>query len=419
MIAEFKKVLGNPKFVYLWMSQLLSQLTINVTNFLLLLRLFSVTGSTIATSLLWISYSLPAILVGPFAAASVDIFDRRKMLMLTNFLQAAAIFLYAVTKNPSIFLLYGLAMTYSFLNQFYVPAEAASLPSIVSKKFLPQANSIFFLTQQGALVLGFAGAGVLNHFLGFSTSLFIGAGFLFVAFVSVSFLPPLMPSRQLPSSLEKGLEEFFVRILEGYRFIKENRHVLLPLLLLLGVQIVVAMLVVNIPIITQDILGLPASVGMVFLACSAGLGAASGALLISRLIKVGWRKKKLIENFLMILGIFVLMFVVLATALNGSPKLIALFVSLFVMGICFIGIVVPAQTFLQEKIPGGLRGRVFGNYFFLAMIVTIFPVIFSGAITELFGIKLMIFMTGIIAITFSLVSKRYGQNFLEKEANDR
>jgi hypothetical protein len=74
---------------------------------------------------------------------------------------------------------------------------------------------------------------------------------------------------------------------------------------------------------------------------------------------------------------------------------------------------------LQEKIPGGLMGRVFGNYFFLAMIVTIFPVIFSGAITELFGIKLMIFMTGIIAITFSLVSKRYGQNFLEKEANDR
>src|SRR3990172_4582927 len=134
MITEYKEVLGNTKFVYLWMSQLFSQLTINVTNFLFLLKLFSLTGSTIATSLLWISYALPVILVGPLAAATVDMFDRRSVLMLTNLLQSASIFFYALLANPSIFLLYGLAMTYSFLNQFYVPAEAASLPSVVPKK---------------------------------------------------------------------------------------------------------------------------------------------------------------------------------------------------------------------------------------------------------------------------------------------
>lgn len=413
MIADFKKVLSNPNFVYLWMSQLFSQLTINVVNFLFLLRLFSVTGSTIATSLLWISYALPVILVGPFAAVTVDMFDRRQMLMITNLLQSASIFFYALLKNPSIFLLYGLAMVYSFLNQFYVPAEAASLPSVVSKKSLPQANSIFFLTQQSSLVVGFAIAGLMNHFLGFSVSLFLGAAFLFVAFVSVAFLPPLKPSEDLPKNLEEGLADFFGRIIEGYKLIKGNRQILMPLGLLLGLNVSLVMLAINIPKIAQDILGLTGSLGMIFVAVSAGLGAASGALIISKLIKLGWRKKRMIENSLLVLGVFIFIFVFQATFFVGFVKSIYSFISIFIMGICFIGIIIPSQTFLQEIVPGGFRGRVFGNFWFLATILTIFPVLFSGTISELFGIKLMFSLIGCMAIALFIISKKYGQGVLE------
>src|SRR3989344_3990739 len=305
MITEYKQVLSNSKFVHLWISQLLSQLTINVTNFLFLLRLFSLTGSTIATSLLWISYAIPVILVGPLAAAAVDMFDRRSMLMLTNLLQSVSIFFYALLRNPSVFLVYGLAMAYSFLNQFYVPAEAASLPAVVPKKNLPHANSIFFLTQQGSLVIGFAVAGLLNHFLGFSTSLFIGAGFLFVAFVSVAFLPALKPTEELPKNLEKGIENFFAKLVEGYRLIKGDSLVLAPLVLLLGLQVSLVMMAINVPKVVQDILGLSGSVGMAFVASAAGLGAVSGSLVISRLVRSGWRKKRMIDNFLMAIGIFI------------------------------------------------------------------------------------------------------------------
>jgi len=418
MITEYKQILGNSKFVHLWLSQLFSQLTINVVNFLFLLKLFSLTGSTIATSLLWISYALPAILVGPLAAATVDMVDKRRMLMLTNFLQSASIFFYALLKNPSIFLLYGLAMTYSFLNQFYVPAEAASLPSVVPKKNLPQANSIFFLTQQGSLVLGFAVAGVLNHFLGFSTSLFIGAGFLFMAFVSVALLPPLKPKEELPKNFEEGLSDFFSRLIEGYQLIKSNRLVLSPLLLLLGLQVSLAMMAVNVPKLVQDVLGLSANVGMAFIAISAGLGAATGALVISRLIKAGWRKKRMIDNFLLAAGIFIFAFIFNSKVFLGPLNMVVSFLAIFFIGLCFIGVVIPTQTFLQEKIPGGFRGRVFGNYWFLATIVTIFPVLFSGTIAELFGIRLMFFLIGAFTISLSIASRRWGQNYIEGGAED-
>ncbi|OGM20242.1 hypothetical protein A2771_01845 [Candidatus Woesebacteria bacterium RIFCSPHIGHO2_01_FULL_38_26b] len=57
-----------------------------------------------------------------------------------------------------------------------------------------------------------------------------------------------------------------------------------------------------------------------------------------------------------------------------------------------MGINIPAQTFLQEKTPGGYRGRVFGNFWFLTTIANIIPVIMSGLVSELFGARFLVFL---------------------------
>lgn len=154
-MGEFELVIKRPNFIYLWASQILSQLTVNIMNFLLLTRLFTVTGSTIATSLLWVAYALPAIFFGPIGAASVDLVSRRKMLMVTNLLQALTVGGYILFHQSSIFLLYFVVVLYSLFNQFYVPAESSSLPSVVPKNYLAYANSLFLITQQATLVVGF------------------------------------------------------------------------------------------------------------------------------------------------------------------------------------------------------------------------------------------------------------------------
>ena len=247
MTEDFKPLIRNSKFVYVWISQILSQLTIYIMNFLLITTLFNRTGSAIATSLLWVSYALPAIVVGPFGAAITDMVDRRKVLMITNLLQSATILGYALTRSQSFFLPYGIVLLYSLLNQFYLPAESASIPSIVSKKLLPLANGLFFVTQQGAIILGFGLAGIINHFLGYQNSLFLCSAFLFLAFLSVSFLPKLKVEVTIPRTLEEAIFKFFTRILDGYNFIKENNRVLIPFLLLAVLQVVVSVVAVNIP----------------------------------------------------------------------------------------------------------------------------------------------------------------------------
>jgi len=412
MINEFKPVINNKNFRFLWISQILSQLSINIMNFVFLIKLFETTGSAISTSLLWVAYSLPAILIGPFASAIVDLTDKRKMLFVTNLLQALTIFLYAIFPQTNIFILYEVVFIYSLLNQFYVPAEAASLPSLLPKEKLTQGNSLFFLTQQGSLILGFAVAGLINHLLGFNNTLFICSFFLFIAFLSTIFLPKLRSETKVPNEFEEAVTKFFSHVLGGYKFIKGERKVLTPVLLLLGFQVALQVLIVEVPIIAQDLLSIPLNSAGLFLLVPAGIGAILGALVLPKLITSGWRKKKVIENSLLSIGIIVLIFTFLIPLLPYWFKALLSFISMLTLGLTFFGVIVPSQTFLQEKTPKDLRGRVFGNFWFLVTIASVFPVLFSGSIVEILGVKFFLFIIASITISIYFVSRHFGDKFI-------
>ena len=418
MIKEFKPVFANSKFMYLWVSQILSQVTVHILNFLLLARLFVVTGSTIATSLLWVAYALPAIFFGPIGAASVDLVSRRKMLMMTNLLQAATVFAYIFTHQSSVFLLYVVVLIYSLFNQFYVPAENASLPSVVPKNSLPQANSLFFITQQTALVIGFGLAGILQKFLGFDGTLILCSVFLFVAFVSVAFLPDLKPGNEVPQTLDKLLKSFFGSIIAGYEFIRGRKSVLFPFLLLLGIQVATAMVVVTLPLIAVDVLKVSISYAGVLVVVPAGIGATLGSIIISRQLKKRTRKKSVIETNLLILGISILLTIYLIPYLSTLARVIVGPVLLVLSGAGFIGVSIPTLTYLQEVTPQELRGRVFGNFWFLVTIATIFPVLFSGLFAEFFGVRNLLLLLAVLIFLVFYYSRNHGQKLIEEHFKD-
>lgn len=415
MIKKSKSIFKTPKFLYLWVSQILSQVTVNIMNFLLLAHLYTTTHSSIATSLLWVAYSLPALIIGPIGAASVDLISRRKMLMISNLLQAATIFLYIFINQQSIFILYAIVLAYSALNQFYVPAESASLPGSVEKAMLARANSLFFAAQQGALILGFGFAGILQRTIGFNGTLILCTSFLFIAFISVSFMEEVKPKKQLPGEFEKVLKTFFDSIVEGYKFISENKAVLFPLLILLGIQASLAIIIVSLPVIAAQILNIPVNYSGVSMVVPAGIGALLGSFYIPRLIKKGWRKKTLIE-----IGLGLTTFSLVALSL-GIPFLpLGLRVSItplliIMTGFAFVGIDIPALTFLQKSTPEWFRGRVFGNLWFMTSLVSIFPVLFSGAISEIFGVRTLLSLMAIGTFFVLLYSMKRGQVLIETQ----
>ncbi len=381
-------------------------------NFVFLIWLFGKTGSAISTSFLWVAYSLPAILVGPFASAMVDLIDRRKILIITNLLQSLTVLIFALTHQGNIFLLFEVVFIYSLLNQFYVPAENASVPSLLPKDRLVQGNSLFFLTQQGSLVLGFGLAGLVLALLGFENTLLVCSFLLFIAFLSTLFLPKLSTGNNVPHNFELAVTGFFGKIAEGYNFIKGERRVLTPFLLLLIFQVLVQVATVAVPSIAKDLLRLSLNTAGIFILVPAGIGAIVGILVLPRLIANGWRKKRVIENCLILVGVFLFLFTFVVPMLPYSIRVISTFISFIILGLAFVGVTIPSQTFLQESTPKELRGRVFGNFWFLVTVASVLPVIFAGSIIEVLGIRILLLIFSILGISAYFFSRKFGDNFL-------
>lgn len=412
---DFKILVKNSSFTYLWASQILSQLTINLMNFLLLARLYMVTGSSIATSLLWVAYCLPTLFLGPIGAATVDLFSRRKILMITNLFQALVIFSYIFINQGSIFILYAVVLIYSILNQFYVPAESAYLPSAVSKADLAQGNSLFFITAQATIILGFGFAGIVQRLIGFDGALIVCSIFIFTAFISTSFLPEVRLKKKIPDEFEKALKTFFGSLVEGYEFIKNNKSVLYPLLFLLGVQAGLAIIVVSLPVIAVQVLNISVNLSGVSVVVPAGIGAILGAAYIPRLMKKGIRKITIIKYSLAAV-VFSLLAISLAIPYFSIFYRVTITTILIIIGgFGFVGAYLPTLTFLQSSTPLWLRGRVFGSLYFLITLVTIFPVLFSGAITEIFGIRTVLVILALSATFVLAFSIRRGQSLIREE----
>lgn len=396
----------NKSFLLLWISQILSQVTIHTMNFLLLTRIFNVTNSPIASSFLWISYSLPTIFFGPLGAVFVDIFSRKKVLVLANFLQMVTILTYLFTFEQSIYYVYFVVFVYSILNQFYVPAEMSLLPSLVNKNNYAKANSMFFVTQQLSLLVGFGLSGLVLNVIGFQGTLIASSLMLFIATVSVLLLPNTSRSAKLPNTFENLLRTFFKKIIEGYLFIKERKPILYPLLILLFIQVGLSVVIIILPLIATQIAKVDISLSGLYVVVPASIGALIGTIAVNKLLK----RKKVRKKTLLEIGMFLL--AISTLSLNFVNKLAP--ISTLVIGLGFVLVNIPTLSYLQEVTPNWLRGRVFGNLFFLITIITLPLVFSSGVITEFFGIKTLLTILSLTAIILLVFSIKKGQKIIEE-----
>lgn len=406
---DFINLIKNKNFMLLWGSAVISQITINMLSFLILTRIFEITNSTIATSFVWVSYAIAAVLFGPFGAVIADISSRRKMLMVTNFLQAGIVLIYSFLYKQYFYLGYGIVFLYAAFNQFYVPAEAAALPAVVSKKLLPTANGLLFITVQSALVLGLVSAGFLYDFLGFGMALTITSLMLFGAFACVSFLPKLGTKEKIPTEFEKGVKKMMTELTEGYHFIRYNPDIFYPFILLIGLQVSLSVLVILMPVMAKEILMIRASLSSIIVVVPAALGALLGTITISKLISRHMRKKDIITIGLSLLSVSILICADIVPILPFWMGRTVAVISFFLAGISYVGTSIPTLTYLQEHTPGGLMGRVLGNIWFISAVATVLPVLFAATVAELFGVGTILTILAILGIIGVLVFRYHGK----------
>lgn len=387
-------VIKNVTFLRLWASQVSSLVTINLLNFLVMVRVFERTNSTVASSFIWVAYAIPAIITGPFAAAAVDLYDRRKILIVSNLIQTVIVAVYAFAFERYLFISYGVIAFYSLINQLYVPAETAYLTKIIPKHQLVTANSIFFVSQQGATILAFGLAGLMYEIVGFKYTTLIAALWLLLAFVATLWLPKEKEVEvKKIESIENRIFTFLVKMKDGFIFIRKNKYILYPFLFLVFLQIAMSVLVVNLPAIAIEIVKTKPSLSGLLVVIPAGLGAVLATVFITKLIK-SMGSKKLVRMGLIGIGASFLVVSLLLPLFSFWIGRMILVISFLVAGVSFVSMLVPTMTYMQTKTPPEFAGRVFGNFWFVTTAATVFPVIFSATVTEVLGASTMLILLG-------------------------
>lgn len=346
-----------------------------------------------------VSFGIATIFFGFLAGVYADRFDRKWLLTITNFGQMAAVALYLVL-DRNVLNIALITFIYSSLNQFYLPAEAPSIPNLVGKHELLVANSYFSFTASGSLILGFALAGPIALKFGDSAPFIVSVILLGLAGLATLSLPSLKPEKksQLPHTWTNLWQEFK----EGVNHFWETTSLHMPLLSLIGAQIINGMLITLAPSFIEHALGIVLEKGAFPLIAPLGIGILVGALLLN------WESQFLSKRQQITLGFLGMGVMVLVLSFIGHVEHKMVFYS-FVAGVTGIfnsHIFAPSHSIIQSFALDHVRGRVYGALYVMLQVAGTLPTIIVGVVADRFSTLSALLGIGILLLIFGTVAFR-------------
>ncbi|MFN2590086.1 MAG: MFS transporter, partial [Actinomycetota bacterium] len=153
--ATLRDLITDPRFSRLWRAMLVSSTGdwvgfVAVAALVTRLAAGSLVGLAVAGVML--ARLLPSVLFGPFAGAFADRYDRKKLMVWADLARGS---LYAfVPFLPSLWLIFLVSFVIESLSLLWTPAKDASIPNLVPRRQLSNANSVGLITTYGTLPLG-------------------------------------------------------------------------------------------------------------------------------------------------------------------------------------------------------------------------------------------------------------------------
>jgi MFS family permease len=179
----------------------------------------SSSGSAIALAL--VAMTLPIFLVAPIAGPLIDRFDRRTLLLATDFARTAcAIGLALAYQADSIVGLFALTILKTAFAGIAIPTKSAVLPTVVDSVDVPQANALSGGTWSAMLAIGAASGGVVTALLGVSASFLVDAATFLVSAWFFARLP------KLPPAASEYADHEGASFVDGLRYLWSDKYIL-------------------------------------------------------------------------------------------------------------------------------------------------------------------------------------------------
>jgi len=387
----FLPVLRRTDFRMLWLAQAASQLADKFLMFSLIVVVYNLSRASSTESLLMVAYTLPSVLLSAPAGVWADRHDKRTLMLATNVLRAGLVLLIPLSQvipgiHGHVWPLILVTLLFSAVGQIFAPAEAASIPFLVSREQIMTATSLFMTTVIVTLVVGVPAATLSIKLFGDMAPFWIGSGLFAAAALAILRIGTSLRAAAQAAAPQTDLKR---ELREGMVILGSSPALRIALGQLTLALVVVFTVFVLGPAYMRNVLGrgaddtylvlIPATVGMV--AMAAVLGRA-GTLHLSR--------ARLLFAALLVGGLTLAAFGVVPGIFRRVGLGILLTPSAVVFAAafgCALGaLLIPAFTVLQERTTEETRGRIFGGIFTVINAAVALPLLLAGGLADAFGV---------------------------------
>lgn len=403
-----RELFGNRHFTALWAATGLQLIVNSAIQFVLVIRVVELSGSSLAAVALVVSLAAPPVVFGLGAGVLLDRLDKRKVLLVTVVLRAGLTALLLVADNVGAIL--AVAFLTATAGQFALPAGAAAVPAFVQRSQLLSANSAFQFAATSAQLIGLVALSpIMLKALGFDASYIVSAVLLLLTAPLIALLPPLPPHaraesaageagwlRQAQAAARAGLGDVREAALRVWR----DRLTAVALIQLVTGVMLLFMFAVLVPRFVQDVIGrAPEDAVFVFWPTGVGtllmlvaLPALERRYPVTRLASAGLC---IITAVVALLGVLNLL-----TDSEGALFWLTLVLS-FPLGLSYAMVNAPAQTLLHHRTPPQMRGRMFSAQLMMANALSMAALVIVGGVTDAWGVREALFLlaAGVFAIT--------------------
>ena len=351
------RLLRQRNFGLLWFGGLISFVGDWITLVALPIYIYGLTGSVLATGLMWMCMVGPSVALGSVAGVYVDRWDRRVTMIVANLMMVPLAAAMALAQKPEqVWIIYAAALLKATIGNFMGPAENALLPKLVSEDDLIAANAMNTLNNNLARLIGPAIGGAVLAYLGFTYAVLLDAASFLIAGVLIALIrAPRRVTRATVDDTagEKPEPHVWRELMEGLRLVGGNR-LISALFLLAGLAMVSEGFfeVMIIPYVKDVLRGGAQELGWMMTAQA--VGGLVGGVFVARVSK-RVKPVNLLGAGLFLLG--------LIDMLIFNIPILPVNLLLFVLaGPPVIGLQTSAQTLLQTNVVDQFRGRVFGVF---------------------------------------------------------
>ncbi len=381
-----------PGYIVIWVGQLISLLGSGIVQFAIIWWLTNETGSTLILATATFVGLVPMVLIGPFSGVLADRWNRKKIMLVTDFSQAIAtlglIFLFWIEVVEIWHVLVLIAIRGTF-QAFQMPASVSIVPQMVPKDQISRINGFGQFFNNFIFILSPILGAILLEISTISVILWIDVVTFLIAFIFLIFvtIPPII--KKVTDGMETDSPSFRTQFFETFDYLKT--HGWLPLIIgfTFG-NILINPLFSLLPLYVKDFhLG-----GAFELALILGTFQA-GSLLGSVVIAI--RNFKPRVNI--IVGSTFLAFIGLLIVSLAPPGVFEIIlIGSLIVGFSVAMIDVGIISLLQITIPPELQGRIFSVTFTLVKSILPVALLFVGGIAEFIELQVIYIISPLLGI---------------------